>query len=113
MIHKIIILIVSILFISSCKNQNVDKCESLYDNALDCQFRSTQTVDTWYYTNQINILIVLKVFELKLALMFAMRDYNAGKRYIESFDISDFGIPYKKKMYLVSFQLQSDNRIHL
>lgn len=108
--YNIIILIVFSSFFCSCKNKKDDKCEELYSHALDCWFQYVQTDDTLalYQSNQyIDSIdckpVKKKVFELKLALMFTMKKFDDGKRYINSFEISDFGMPYKKNMYLKAF----------
>ncbi|MGJ1014504.1 hypothetical protein ACR77X_11340 [Bacteroides salyersiae] len=45
-----------------------------------------------------------KVFELNISVRYLLKDYEGGKKYVESFRSSDFATTYKKDMYIKAFE---------
>lgn len=91
--------------------QDNKHCDLLYEKALDCWCKYSLSHDTLLlrkseqYLDSIDCKPVkYGVFELKVSLIYLLKDYERGKDYIASFDSLDFGVGYKKNMYLKTFE---------
>lgn len=92
--------------------QDNKRCDLLYEKALDCWCKYSLSHDTLLlrkseqYLDSIDCKpIKYRVFELKVSLIYLLKDYERGKDYIASFDSLDFGVGYKKNMYLRHLKL--------
>jgi hypothetical protein len=110
---KIIIALILLFIICSCVEKKQDKVryENLYSKAVDELFRFSQTDDTLWllnaecYLDSINCKPVKhKIFLTKIGLYYQLKRYEDGKRYVLSFDISDFDREYQRDMYLNFFE---------
>lgn len=111
MVHKLNYIIAVCTFVFFCIDKNNERCEILYEKAVDCWYQYSITNDSLCLQKSIQYIdsidckpVKHKVFELKISLMYLSKDYEGGKNYVASFNSSDFGASYKKDMYLKSFE---------
>lgn len=109
--YKIIFIFALSLLFSSCSKRDEQRCNSLYEKALDSWLQYSSTDSTFYleeaklYLDSIECKPVKrKVFELNLSVRYLLKDYEGGEKYVESFKSSDFATTYKKDMYIKVFK---------
>lgn len=107
----IYIFILLLTLLLSCSKKNSERCNSLYEKAFNRWLQYSLTDSTLcleeakQYLDSIDCKPVKrKVFELNLSIRYLLKDYEGGKKYIESFNSSDFAANYKKDMYLKAFE---------
>lgn len=111
MYYRITYILILLSLFSSCSNGNSERCNSLYEKALNHWLQYSLTDSTLcleeakLYLDSIDCKPVKrKVFELNLSIRYLLKDYEGGKKYVESFNSSDFAANYKKDMYLKAFE---------
>jgi lipoprotein len=111
MYYRITYILILLSLFSSCSNGNSERCNSLYEKALNHWLQYSLTDNTLcleeakQYLDSIDCKPVKrKVFELNLSVRYLLKDYEGGKKYVESFNSSDFAANYKKDMYIKAFE---------
>ncbi len=111
MYYRITYILILLSLFSSCSNGNSERCNSLYEKALNHWLQYSLTDSTLcleeakLYLDSIDCKPVKrKAFELNLSIRYLLKDYEGGKKYVESFNSSDFAANYKKDMYLKAFE---------
>lgn len=111
MYYRITYILILLSLFSSCSNGNSERCNSLYEKALNHWLQYSLTDSTLcleeakQYLDSIDCKPVKrKVFELNLSVRYLLKDYEGGKKYVESFNSSDFAANYKKDMYIKAFE---------
>ncbi len=102
------LLIVFVCLISSCngQNSNIEQCKT--------HFKTAKKTFSSFYTDKNQKLLTealkevelsqncpqtrLVSIELKISILSAKKDYQAGYKFVESLDKKDFAKPYKKDM---------------
>ncbi|WP_455584354.1 hypothetical protein [Bacteroides sp.] len=109
--YRITYILVLLLLFSSCAKENNLRCNLLYEKALHRWLQYSLTDSTLcleeakLYLDSIDCRPVKrKVFELNLSVRYLLKDYEGGKKYVESFNSSDFATSYKKDMYIKAFE---------
>ena len=88
----IYIFILLLTLLLSCSKKNNERCNSLYEKAFNCWLQYSLTDSTL-------------CLELNLSIRYLLKDYEGGKKYVESFNSSDFSTNYKKDMYIKAFEV--------